>query len=166
MRCFAAMSPRSIFFASSTSCAAVRSWWRPASRRKSCSASVVVSSGAGPAAAPSRLRLGLGLVLGLDEQLDAASVELLVDRLDLERIELERLEHLDELGLLELAARLGGFEQRRQLLSHENRLDLDGRQIRSPSIGAPGRRSRLANLPKHAGRRGSSPVHEKQCYVK
>src|SRR4051794_9035442 len=45
IRCFASMSPRSIFLASSTSCAAVRSACLPASRRKSCSASVVVSTG-------------------------------------------------------------------------------------------------------------------------
>src|SRR5581483_2723324 len=45
MCCFASMSPRSIFFASSTSCAAVSSACLPASRRKSWSASVVVSTG-------------------------------------------------------------------------------------------------------------------------
>jgi hypothetical protein len=41
--CFAACSPRSIRFASSTSCAAVSSGTLPMSLRKSCSASVVIS---------------------------------------------------------------------------------------------------------------------------
>src|SRR5579884_2842886 len=45
MCCFASRSPRSIRFASSTSCAAVSSWCLPASRRKSWRASVVVSTG-------------------------------------------------------------------------------------------------------------------------
>jgi hypothetical protein len=94
-------------------------------------------------------RLGLCLALRLDEQLDAAPVELLIDRLRLERIELERLENLDQLYLPELAARLRGLEQRRQLLAGENRLDLDG-CYRIPLIGARGRCSRLVKLPKHA----------------
>jgi hypothetical protein len=71
-------------------------------------------------------RLGLRLVLGLDEQLDAAPVELLIDGLRLERIELEGLQQLDQLDLPELAARLRRFEQRRELLAGEDRLDLDG----------------------------------------
>ena len=50
------MSPRSMRLASSTSWAAVSSGWRPASRRKSCSASVVVSwtTGGGGGGAASR----------------------------------------------------------------------------------------------------------------
>ena len=44
--------------------------------------------------------LGLGFALRLDEQLDSAPVELLVDGLRLEGVELERLEHLDQLDLL------------------------------------------------------------------
>ena len=44
-------------------------------------------------------RLRLGLALGLGEQLDAAPVELLIDGFRLERVELERLQHLDQLDL-------------------------------------------------------------------
>lgn len=72
-----------------------------------------------------RRLLRLGLPLRLGEQLDAAPVELLVDRLRFERVELERLQHVHQLDLPELSARLGGLEQRRQLLARENRLDLD-----------------------------------------
>jgi hypothetical protein len=43
MACLAACSPRSIRFASSTSCAAVSRGTLPMSLRKSCSASVVIS---------------------------------------------------------------------------------------------------------------------------
>ena len=71
-------------------------------------------------------RLGLGLALRLDEQLDPAPVELLIDGVGLERIELERLQHLDQLDLPQLAAGLRRLEQRRQLLAGEDRLDLDG----------------------------------------
>src|SRR5699024_1120249 len=95
-------------------------------------------------------RLGLGLALRLGgEQLDTAPVELLVDSLRLERIELERLEHLDQLDLPELAAGLRCLEQRGQLLAGENRLDLDGGYW-IPLKTLPGRCSRSANLPKHA----------------
>jgi hypothetical protein len=95
-------------------------------------------------------RLRFGLALRLDEQLDAAPVELLIDGLRLERVELERLQQFDQLDLLQLAAGLRRLEQRRQLLGGEDRLDLDG-GYRFPLIGAPGRCSRLGNLPKHGG---------------
>ena len=52
----------------------------------------------------------------LGEELDAPAVELHVQRVDLEHVELERLEDLLELRLAYLAARLAGFEQRRELL--------------------------------------------------
>ena len=97
----------------------------PASRRKSCSASVVVSTGAVDGR-------GWGsLLLGLDEQLDPSPVELLVDGFELERLELERLEDLVQVDLPHLPVRFGGLEQRRKLLVHEDRLDLD-RQRCSP----------------------------------
>ena len=80
----------------------------------------------GPCLLGRRLRLRLGLPFRLGEQLDAAPVELLVDGLRLEGVELEGLEHLDQLGLPQLAARLRGLEERRELLAGENRLDLDG----------------------------------------
>ena len=76
--------------------------------------------------------------------------ELLIDRLRLERVELERLEHLDELDLTELAARLRRLEQRGELLGGENRLDLDGGYWIPLNGPSPGRSSRLAKLPKHA----------------
>ena len=111
-----------------------------------------------------RLRLGLALRLG--EQLDPAPVELLIDGLGLERIELERLEHLDQLDLAQLAAGLRRLEQRRQLLAREDRLDLDGRHWfplnrRSWTLFPPGRSYRNTPTPS-----GSSPMHDKQCYVK
>ena len=71
-------------------------------------------------------RFGYGLPFWFGEQLDAAPVELLVDGLRLERVELERFEHVDELHLPKLAARLRRLEQRRELLAGEDRLDLDG----------------------------------------
>src|SRR5262249_18723363 len=67
-------------------------------------------------------RLGLRVLLFrlLRQQLDAAAVELAVHGLDLERVELHRLEQLDELLVAPLAARLRRLEQRRQpLLSHD-----------------------------------------------
>jgi len=94
-------------------------------------------------------RLRLCLALWLDEQLDPAPVELLIHGLRLERVKLEGLQQLDELGLPELAARLGRLEQRRELLGGENRLDLDGGYW-FPLIDAPGRLFRLIKLPKHA----------------
>ena len=98
-----------------------------------------------------RRRLGLGLSLRLRrEQLDAAPVELLVDGLGLERVELERLEDLDQLDLTELAARLRRLEQRGELLGGENRLDLDGGYWIPLNRPSPGRCSRVAKLPKHA----------------
>jgi hypothetical protein len=72
------------------------------------------------------LRLRLGLPLRVDEQLDAAPVELLIDGLRLERVELEGLDHLDQLDLPQLAARLRRLEERYELLAGENRFDLDG----------------------------------------
>src|SRR5690242_12669407 len=96
-------------------------------------------------------RLGLGLSLRLRcAQLDAAPVELLVDGLRLERIKLERFEHLDQVDLAELAARLRRLEESRELLDGENRLDLDGCYWIPLNRPSPGRCSRLAKLPKHA----------------
>ena len=97
-----------------------------------------------------RRRRGLGLLLRLlRQQLDAAPVELDVHGFDLERVELHRLEQLDQLLLAQLAARLGRFEQRRKLLVDEDRLDLDG-QLRPPgSEICPGQTFRTFNQPKH-----------------
>jgi hypothetical protein len=82
------VSPRSIRLASSTSCGAVSSAWRPASRRKSCS-------------------------------------ELGVDRVRLERVELERLENLEQVGLAHLAGRFRSLQEHGELLTAEDRVDLD-----------------------------------------
>jgi hypothetical protein len=117
----------------------VSNWWRPASRRKSCSASVVVSSG----------WAGGGAFSG-GEQLDAPPVELLIDGLGLERIELERLQDLDQLDLSQLAARLRRLEQRCELFADENRLELDRGQYVPLNRRFLDVRSRLSNLPKHA----------------
>jgi len=68
---------------------------------------------------------GRRLLLDLLDELDPAPVELDEDGVNLQRIELERLQDLLELGLPELAARLSGLEQREQLLAPKNDLDLD-----------------------------------------
>jgi hypothetical protein len=68
---------------------------------------------------------GSRFLLRLDDQLDPAAVELLIDGFELERLELERLEDLVQLDLADLPVRLGSFEQRRKLLVHEDRIDLD-----------------------------------------
>ena len=73
---------------------------------------------------------GRRLLLRLVDELDAAPVELDVDGVDLERVELERLEHVLQLGLPQLAVRLGGFQEREQFLAPEDDLDLD--RQRSP----------------------------------
>ena len=126
MCCFAIMSPRSIFFASSTSCGAVRSACLPASRRKSCSASVVVSTGCAAAGWGG----GAGSFSGLfHDELDASAVELRVHRLDLEWIELQRLEQFDQVLLAQLPIRLCSLEQRCELLVDEDGLDLDGQRV-------------------------------------
>src|SRR5689334_10426048 len=72
-------------------------------------------------------------LLFLDDQFDAAAVELLVDRVRLEWVELERLDELVQVDLAKLPACLGGLEQRRKFLVYEDRLDLD-RQVCSPWI--------------------------------
>ena len=92
------------------------------------------------------LRLALGLRLG--EKLYTAPVELLMDRLDLELIELELLDDLRKLGLAQLTARLSGLEKHHELLCPENRPDLDGRQLFP--LNTFGRLSRLRRLDKHA----------------
>ena len=76
--------------------------------------------------------VGEPLLLGLlDDELDPSAVELLVHGFELERLELERLEDLVQVDLPHLPVRFGGFEQRRKLLVHEDRIDLD-RQRCSP----------------------------------
>ena len=76
------------------------------------------------------LLLLLGRLLG--DELDPAPVELHVHRIELERVELQRLEDLLELRLANLAARLAGLEQRGEVLRSEDRLDLNRRQISAP----------------------------------
>ncbi len=96
----------------------------PASRRKSWSASVVVSTGwtaAGWGGGAGSFSSGSSA-----HELDPPAVELRVHGLELERIELQRLEQFDELLLTQLPARLGGLEQRREFLVDEDGLDLDG----------------------------------------
>ena len=117
------MSPRSMRLASSTSCAAVSSGWRPASRRNSCSASVVVSCD--DRRRRRRRRRGL-LLLGLGlRDLDPALLELAEDGVRLERVEVQRLEHLDQLGIAKRPVLLRLFEQVVQLGSRQHVLDLD-----------------------------------------
>jgi hypothetical protein len=82
--------------------------WRPISRRKSWSASVVVSR-------PSVRRVD-GVVGSLGGSAAAlrstSSIEL-----DVGRVELERLDRLRQLRLVEKTGRLGLFEQLLELLS-------------------------------------------------
>ncbi len=94
-------------------------------------------------------RLGVGFALRRREQLDPAPVELLVDRLGLEGIELERLQPLDQLQLPELTARLRRLELRREFLARVDRLDLDGRHSFFPLSRRSRTFSRLLKLPKH-----------------
>ena len=116
-----------------------------------------------------RGRCGL-LFLGLDEQLDAAPVELLVDGLDLQRVELERFEQLVQFDLAKLSVSFCSLEQRRKFLVDEDRLDLD-RQVAPPDrrfVGldypfpAPSHNPNTSG-PRKASRRGA---HGKDCYVK
>ena len=110
-------------FASSTSCAAVSSGWRPASRRNSCSASVVVSwtigcgGGGGGGGCCSRC--------WSSENLDAALLELAVDRVRLERVELQRLENLDEIRVPKRPILLGRLEQLVQLGGRQDVVDFN-----------------------------------------
>ena len=60
----------------------------------------------------------------------------------------KRFQDVLELGLVELAACLGGFQEREQLLAPEDDLDLD--RQRSP-VRLLGRSFRGARGPKHAG---------------
>ena len=83
------MSPRSIFFASSTSCAAVSSACLPASRRKSCSASVVVSTGAVDGRGWGSASFSGSTTSSIPRRSSSWCT-----RLELERLELERLEQL------------------------------------------------------------------------
>ena len=103
------MSPRSMRLESSTSSAAVRSGWRPISRRKSCSASVVVSSTSVPGSGGRRLLLPV-------DDLDPALLELLVQRLDVAGLEVEQLERLAQLDRLDDTGRVGALQQRLKLV--------------------------------------------------
>ena len=106
------MSPRSIRFESSTSSAAVRSGWRPISRRKSWSASVVVST------VVSMFRggaVGSLTVLRRLDDLDVSLLELAVEGLDRWRLELERVDRLVQLHAVDPADSLGAIEQRLEL---------------------------------------------------
>ena len=105
-------------FASSTSCAAVSSWWRPASRRKSWSASVVVSTGAVSATTASERGACL-------DDLDRAPVELAQERVLLELRQLVRLRHLGEVGHADASDLLRLLEQLPDLLDEEDVVDVD-----------------------------------------
>ena len=86
----------------------------------------------------SRLLLFLGL---LGDELDPPAVELHVHRLELQDVELERLEQLLQLGLADLSAHLAGLEQHHDLLGREDRFDLDRAQIPLPDPRVLGNRS-------------------------
>ena len=91
---------------------AVSSACRPASRRKSCSASVVVSWATSRGGRRRRL-LGRRLV---DDDLDPAAVELAVERVLLEGVQLVRLDDVGELGRLQRAGLLGSLQQLLELV--------------------------------------------------
>ena len=120
------MSPRSIFFASSTSCAAVSSWCRPASRRKSCSASVVDSTvGAGGGGGGGAFSDFLRVV----DDLDAARLELAVEQVELEDVELVRFRQVVDVGLPDRAGNLAGFQQDLDVLVLQDGFDFYGHSL-------------------------------------
>ena len=115
-------------FASSTSCAAVRSWWRPASRRKSCSASVVVSTGAVSATTASEW--GGCSTISIERWSSSRRTRVL-----LELGELVRLGDLGEVGRAHVADLLGCSSSCRMLLDEEDVFDIDLGHARRMVLG-------------------------------
>ena len=108
IRSFASWSPRSMRFASATSSSAVSRRWRLTSFRNSCSASVVCT-----ASSVVRVRaVAPALARAVVAEVDAAALDLLVDRLDLLRLELERLQRLGDLREVEAPGLLAAIDQR------------------------------------------------------
>ena len=68
-----------------------------------------------------RLRLGerLAVLVDVQDHVDRAGLELAVDGVGLERIAVERLEHLVQLGLAQIAALLGRVDQLAQVVAQE-----------------------------------------------
>ena len=142
----------------------------PASRRKSCRASVVVSGG------------GVGAEGGsttASTHLDAALVELAQQRLVLERRELVRVHDLGDLGRADRARLLAALEQLPQLLEREDAVDVDGRHQgklvprvtgtlppSGPAIARPRRVSMADSGVSEASLHASVPAHDNQRYVK
>src|SRR5688500_104634 len=108
------MSPRSIFFASSTSCAAglAQEELQRVGRR-------LLRRDGGD---DGRRLLGLGLL----DELDPAPVELAVERVLLERVELVRLDDLAQLGRLQRPGLLRRVQQLLELVVAEEVVDVDG----------------------------------------
>ena len=162
------MSPRSIRLESSTSSAAVRSGCRPISRRKSCSASVVVSSASVPGSGAA------GSFCAVDD-LDPALLELLVQRLDVAGVEIEQLERLAQLDGLDDAGRVGALQQRLKLLvlADDRALVRHCGNVGSwvtTVIGGAGCRQACpeSTLPVAAAKSnlGAAPAHDNGRYVK
>src|SRR5688500_8292343 len=107
------MSPRSIFFASSTSCAAglAQEELQRVGRR-------LLRRDGGD---DGRRLLGLGLL----DELDPAPVELAVERVLLERVELVRLDDLAQLGRLQRPGLLRRVQQLLELVVSEELVDVD-----------------------------------------
>src|SRR5829696_1408839 len=84
-----------------------------------------------------RLRRLFGL-WGLLDDVDAALLELALERLALHLVQLQRLENLCQLGVPDCARLLGNLEQVAQILAAEDRLDLSRRHpasCLSPNTG-------------------------------
>src|SRR5688500_15076376 len=131
------MSPRSIFFASSTSCAAglAQEELQRVGRR-------LLRRDGGD---DGRRLLGLCLL----DELDPAPVELAVERVLLERVELVRLDDLAQLGRLQRPGLLRRVQQLLELVVAEEVVDVDG--------GHLGALSRLLPRPSRLQTRMSSP---------
>src|SRR5581483_743053 len=97
-----------------------------------------------------RGRLDLGLLDRVHDHLDRALLELAEDGVDLERVELERLEHLVQLGLADAAALLRRLEQSCEVVREQQ----DVRLARHPAGVVP------------APPAASNPTHENGGYVK
>src|SRR5262249_6506501 len=80
-------------------------------------------------------------------------------RIRLERLELERLEHVVQLRLLHDAVDLCGLEQRLQFVAVEDRLDLDGHTL-AATCSAPSREPNTPRPWKASARRRRRASHD------
>ncbi len=97
------------------------SGWRDASRRNSCSASVVDSS-TGGAGSRSAQRVVVAAIL---DHVDRALLELAEHRLALERVQLERLQHLCEPRRAHTTAFLSRLQEHPQLVAEAENVEVD-----------------------------------------